>query len=319
MRLSTLALVVYSLIQVYALTEVASGIDAWSRYSTAGHPKAKGIDLAIEYPSEWRKEEGDRPHVVQKFIGDSSDSIAKMYLIVMTELPDEFHSFTTEEIAEEFFSSEQVVAEMLPQTAEILKYTPTQYDGQPGGLTIFTLVQERAGVELKSYMVQHMFVYRKILITIQCALSTTSHNSSQLVSFSHQYLPKFYQIGNSIVLTDKWSNPIISEALSEKQTSGETSTQYFVLSLILSFILTWGIGLAPPLIIRFVIMKRPLAKSPAIVVAVVFLFLNLLFFVAIGSQSKTHAALLLVAWASYAILRTGHQKESTIVKSETQD
>jgi predicted Zn finger-like uncharacterized protein len=36
--------------------------------------------------------------------------------------------------------------------------------------------------------------------------------------------------------------------------------------------------------------------------------MNILIFTALGSTSKTHGALLLVGWASYAILRKGAQK-----------
>src|SRR5262249_54078167 len=36
------------------------------RYSTKGHPKAGPVDLAIKYPLGWKRDEGEKPHVVQK-------------------------------------------------------------------------------------------------------------------------------------------------------------------------------------------------------------------------------------------------------------
>jgi hypothetical protein len=79
----------------------------------------------------------------------------------------------------------------------------------------------------------------------------------------------------------------------------------WLLAIALSALLTWGVGLAPPLLIRFAWLRRPLPKRTALGVAALFWLLNLLLFTALGSESKTHTALILVAFASYAILKSG--------------
>lgn len=76
-----------------------------------------------------------------------------------------------------------------------------------------------------------------------------------------------------------------------------------MISFVISFILTWTIGLAPPLFIRFILIKRPLSKFVSILIAVLFYFLNLLLFISMGSQSKTHTALFIIAIVSYYILQ----------------
>ncbi len=83
----------------------------------------------------------------------------------------------------------------------------------------------------------------------------------------------------------------------------ETSTAAVAVVLALSFIVTWAVGLAPPLIIRFLIRKRPLGKWPAIGICAALWAFNIGLFTAMGSKSKTHGALALVAFASYFILR----------------
>ena len=85
--------------------------------------------------------------------------------------------------------------------------------------------------------------------------------------------------------------------------------EHWVLTLILSGVLTWGIGLAPPLLVRFALMRRPMPKSGAIAFVVVFLFINIVIFTVLGSRSKTHGALVLVAIASYYVLRRGAKKQ----------
>ncbi len=87
--------------------------------------------------------------------------------------------------------------------------------------------------------------------------------------------------------------------------------EYWFLTLLLSAVLTWGIGLAPPLLLRFAILQRPISKKVAITLVVLFWFLNVLIFTALGSTSKTHSALFFVAWASFVILRRGSQKQKT--------
>lgn len=88
------------------------------------------------------------------------------------------------------------------------------------------------------------------------------------------------------------------------------------LVLFLSFLFTWGVGLAPPLLIRFAIMRRPIGKGWAIGAVALFWVFNIVLFTALGSQSKSHGALALVAFASYAILRKGAKKQAVPVQVE---
>lgn len=74
-------------------------------------------------------------------------------------------------------------------------------------------------------------------------------------------------------------------------------------ALLISTIITWGIGLIPPIFIRYVFLKRPMSNKNAIIVCGLFWLINLIIFIALGSESKTHVALYLIAWASYLILK----------------
>lgn len=74
------------------------------------------------------------------------------------------------------------------------------------------------------------------------------------------------------------------------------------IDVVFSIILTWGWGLAVPLILRYAVLKRPLDKVIALFIAAGLWLLNIFIFTALGSQSKTHVALFLVAAVSYWIL-----------------
>jgi hypothetical protein len=72
--------------------------------------------------------------------------------------------------------------------------------------------------------------------------------------------------------------------------------------LVFSFILTWTVVLTPPAIVR-AIRRKPLGKKTAIGLSVVLYFVNVVIFSALGSQSKSHGALLVGAFFSYYVFR----------------
>lgn len=86
--------------------------------------------------------------------------------------------------------------------------------------------------------------------------------------------------------------------------------------LMISVILTWGIGLSIPLLLRYVFLRRPINKTPAIVIVVILLFLQLALWISLGSTSKTHFVLVLIAYISYYILRKGNKREYKVVKDK---
>jgi TPR repeat protein len=73
-------------------------------------------------------------------------------------------------------------------------------------------------------------------------------------------------------------------------------------SILISFLITWIIGLTPPLILRYAVAKRPFSKWAATGLAIAFCLVNTFVFILLGSKSKTHAVCLTIAFISYWIL-----------------
>ncbi|MCK4401944.1 hypothetical protein KAW08_06560 [bacterium] len=285
-----------------------SDIDAFKlnqtqKFFTKYHLKAKGVNISIEYPKDWEAKEGERPNIVQKFSRAFEDGSSVMCLILIKDLPSQVKIFSDEDIAKEMFS-EEVIKSMLPGNSKLLEHRQTKYDGQQGALSSFVMVQERSGIQIFSYVFQHAFIYSKKMIFVQCTVGGLSSNSKKIEKLYKSYAPLFIQIGNSIVIHDKWNKNTVSE---ESSAMGIAFGEYWWITLIISALLTWGVGLLPPILIRFVFVRKPLSKKVALILVSMFWFLNLAFFIAIGSQSKTHAALFLVALASYYILRKKHK------------
>lgn len=89
------------------------------------------------------------------------------------------------------------------------------------------------------------------------------------------------------------------------------NSELSAVELILSFIVTWLIGLFPPLLLRYAIFKRPIEKKFAIAIIIFLFIMNLSIFIVLGSQNKTHAVLYLIALISYGILNRGYVKFKT--------
>jgi hypothetical protein len=81
--------------------------------------------------------------------------------------------------------------------------------------------------------------------------------------------------------------------------------QHWALMLIRGVILTWGIGLLPPLVLRFVFLRKPMSRNGALALVTVFAFVNIILFFPPRSQSgiRNWGPFTLVAMASYHILR----------------
>ncbi len=89
----------------------------------------------------------------------------------------------------------------------------------------------------------------------------------------------------------------------------EMSTPIPIISFIISIILTWSIGLSVPVLIRYVFLRKPINKTPAIIIVVILWFLQLALWTSLGSTNKSHIVLYLIAFVSYNILRKGYIEE----------
>jgi hypothetical protein len=85
--------------------------------------------------------------------------------------------------------------------------------------------------------------------------------------------------------------------------------------IVFSIILTWGWGLAAPLVLRYAVLKRSLDRTIAFFIVGGLWLLNIFVFTALGSKSRSHAALFFVAAVSYWILTKKTPESHTAVAS----
>jgi len=164
----------------------------YATYNTSGHSKANGLNMAIEYPEKWTAKEGKRPYIVQVF-DDGKLSACMIQSRPVGSI------FSTKRWEREFnlYSKEDMKA-----FGDVLFVLHTKYDGEPGVLVEGSMNKQRAGMDLHMHYLAHMFGHKGNLVMVSCAsYGTTQEMADNLFK---QDVFDFFQIGNSIVLYDKW-------------------------------------------------------------------------------------------------------------------
>ena len=87
------------------------------------------------------------------------------------------------------------------------------------------------------------------------------------------------------------------------------------MDIILNIIISWSICLAMPLIIRYVVIRKPLSKRNAIIVAAVNFGITILIPIAITGKSNTSIWTFIMIYASYSIL----EYNGKVAKTTTED
>ena len=94
--------------------------------------------------------------------------------------------------------------------------------------------------------------------------------------------------------------------------------RYTATDIIVSIIFTWGVCLTWPLLVRFAIVKRPISRSRAVCLSVLFFLVNPVIAYYLGARNTSPLPLVLVTFISYAIMYKGYYKKGSdiIVRKE---
>lgn len=275
----------------------------------------------IKFPTGWEIKDGDGEHVVKKAVEngstvliqvrDFSSSLSEEEKNTLSDkdkqdaLALEFSDFTDQEL--EDFSSE-LINGML--------------EAFPGSKTIeknISYIDNRKAVYFKMnqvYKVQDLQV------------------EGISINYFTIHKGKLFQVGGFYPKGDSYQEPIIKSSLAtfvfedwgnteniQNQTSTNSTSKWpgdlfggnlngweIFLAIIISILFTWVFGLFIPILFRFVIFKATLSKGTSVAIAGVVWIIQFIISEALGNSGK-HLALVLVAYVSYKIMRSGSHKE----------
>jgi len=288
-------------------------------FNTQNHPKAKSVHFTIAYPSSWAAKEGERPNIVQKFVSEGGHGL-EMAMIITKTLPLPAGTTITEADLKELFTSTEM-KDMLPKGAKFINAKQTKIEGLPAGILEYSMHQERAGMAIDMQGISYIFIHHSTMVQLQCAVSGVAASQGNISRRMATFKTLFALMANSIVIPDKWTIP--REVPTGSMATSSSSLPYddpplLILTLVLSFIITWGVGLTPPLLIRYAFVRRPLSRKSASWIAVGFSVFFCMAFLAInsalGEKPGNGVVWIIMFFVARWIMSRGYVPTPTVVK-----
>lgn len=181
----------------FPAAEMLSGFT--QQYSTAGHPKTKGVSLQLNLPSSWLKKEGNRPNVINTFTSNYGKG-TEMILFMVRDLGlPSGYKLSAKELRE--FYTEAELKEMIPGNTSFISAKPIRIDGNLGGQLVYSL-NPSLDQQLNSQFVLFSTIHDNKMIMIQAVVHVTDNDNLEY-RFRH-FFPLFQMVANSLVILDKY-------------------------------------------------------------------------------------------------------------------
>ena len=274
----------------------------------------------IKFPSGWEVKNGDGKHVVKKAVKDGStvlvlvknpyDSLSEKEKIELSE--NDKKELQTLEMSD---SSKEEAIEFLDEMAnasleafpgsKILEKEIRYIDNRKAAYFKMNQVYRVQDIQVEGISINYFTVHKGKLYQLNGFYPTVPTNEKETEPIINTSLATF--------VFEDWGD--VNQKADIATVSGKSKTLGLFgedlsgfdifLAIASGIFFTWVLGLAIPLLLRFVFFKRPLSKWVSIAVAGFIWLLQALIETAISGKSTGHQALILVALVSYWILRKG--------------
>ena len=281
-------------------------------FSTKDHPKAKGVNFTIALPNSWAAAEGNRPNIVQKF---TSEGRLEYVMIITKALPS--GTVLTEQDQRDLFVPSRMRG-MVPPEATFIDAQATKIEGTPAGIFEYKMRMDRAGMSAVVYGRTLSFLSGNTFVQVTFQVVGSEDGVARRMA---AFKPLFFLITNSIIFPDKWTAaPQIPPGPRTTQSLAFDDQTLLIITLVVGFIVTWGLGLTPPLVIRYAIVRRPLSRKAASWIAagssaflwVAFAALN----VALGEEPGTGVVWFVMFFVARWIMSRGCDSAATLRPTE---
>jgi ethanolamine utilization microcompartment shell protein EutS len=179
-----------------SITEFQSG--KVSKYSTFGLGKSNGLKLHIKYPQSWKSYDGERPHVVKKFVQPDDYTLLN---VLINKLQEPLSKTEIEEI----FSVEGLKT-LLPENSNYLSSNLNlRIEGLKAGSVDYKTTALRMNRQFNTYARNYVVIYNEYVVMIQFMVMNKEGESDVSVKSRFVTLkPLFDQIFNSVVIDNVW-------------------------------------------------------------------------------------------------------------------
>lgn len=167
------------------------------KFDSKGHPKAKGVWLTVRYPQGWSAREGERPNILQKFVG----AYGGVDSLLMLQVRDGGTGSNIEKECSTLTDKDWVDIFTEPASS-IEGMRKIQHEGKPGILFNVLNTQGRAGLILHSSYRVMAICHDRNLVLAWCG--SVAPDGIKVKQNLHTLEPLCQQYFNSLVLMDRY-------------------------------------------------------------------------------------------------------------------
>lgn len=202
LNLSIITLVIISTL----FFSTTNATELTNRITTGDNPKAKGLDIQMDFPATWQFSEGKRPNVViNAFSEGGRDSLGCVTTITINKNSENNDNFSLPQESVNLIESDpSIFYDAIAAEAKLknVKGGKTIMDSELGIWLTGSRKDERLGEVFYSNTFLTLFWYKKWIVTSQCAVySSTASQSNRLFQ---KYLPLIKKIMFTTVINTKW-------------------------------------------------------------------------------------------------------------------
>lgn len=165
------------------------------RFRSDGHPKAQGIDLVLQVPKSWKAKDGERPHIVQKWISQNGTGSGMMLLDIRDM---QGYSMSNGEVVEMVNSGE--IKDVIPEGFSYINSGLFTLEKRKGYWIEMNMTQERAGFEIYNHTIMNQLFFRGKAIGVMCSVLKPKDEKVEADQQFEEIRPLCQQVLNSLVL-----------------------------------------------------------------------------------------------------------------------
>lgn len=186
----------YLLIVKYASNPVGEFLDGFrQRYSTDGSGKSQGIKLSLQLPRSWARKEGERPHIVQKWVSENGTGLVMIMLDIRNA---EGYNPSKTEIELAVRSGE--VRKAIPEGGSYIDSGVFSLEMRTGYWLHVKMLQERVGITLYQESLIYQLFFHGKAIGFLCFAGGPEKDKKIVSETLKNTRPLFQQVLNSLVL-----------------------------------------------------------------------------------------------------------------------
>lgn len=190
----------YLLAVKYAVNPVGEFEDDFrQRYETDGTGKSQGIKLKLQLPRSWLGKDGERPHIVQKWVSENGTGLES----IMLSIRDTEGYKPTNKNMKDFVNSGEVKS-TVPEGATFVAAGNFNLEMKTGYWMQTTMSIERAGMKMYQDALIYQLPFRGKWIGVQCFVGGQEDEATRVDETFERIRPLCQQVLNSLVLTQAY-------------------------------------------------------------------------------------------------------------------